>query len=231
MLMLDREYAGKILKIRQHPNWLLASLIITSCAISEALPLVLGHIFRPGFWLPFVLSTLIVSFMGQFVPYAVMPMYILRTAGKMTWFLGLIMWLTAPASIPTAWIIKSGKAWRFRHGHRKLDSILQMDELEVFIKLHEVDEGLGGQVESDVGAVARGIIRNQKETIGHHVDHAWDSVTTLQLSDKISDNLVRQSVDCHNGMILVTETAAGHGELKAPPKVVGTLAFTVCQMR
>lgn len=223
-----REYAGKLLKVRSHPNWLLASLIITSVAISEALPLVLSHIFRPGYWLPFVLSTLIVAFMGQFVPYAIMPMYILRVAGQMTWLLEILKCLTAPASVPTAWLIRCGKEWRFKHGHRKLESILQMDELEAFIKLHEVDEGFGGRVKEEVGAVARGVIRNQDETIGLHVDQPWDSVRTLQLSDKISDELVKQAMDWHLDSILVTERAAGHEELEAPPKIIGVLAIMVC---
>lgn len=223
-----REYAGKLLKVRSHPNWLLASLIITSVAISEALPLVLSHIFRPGYWLPFVLSTLIVAFMGQFVPYAIMPMYILRVAGQMTWLLEILKCLTAPASVPTAWLIRCGKEWRFKHGHRKLESILQMDELEAFIKLHEVDEGFGGRVKEEVGAVARGVIRNQDETIGLHVDQPWDSVRTLQLSDKISDELVKQAMDWHLDSILITERAAGHEELGAPPKIIGVLAIMVC---
>lgn len=155
-------------------------------------------------------------------------MYILRTAGKMTWFLEGLKWLSAPASVPTAWLIKSGKEWRFKHGHKKLESILQMDELEAFIKLHEVDEGFGGRVKGEVGAVARGIIRNQNETIGLHVDQRWDSVRTLQLSDKISDELVKQAMDWHLDSILITERAAGHGEFESPPKIIGNLAIMVC---
>lgn len=167
--------------------------------------------------------------MGQLVPFAIMPMYILRVAGKMTWLLEILKWLTAPASVPTAWLIKSGKEWRFKRGHKKLESILQTDELEAFIKLHEVNEGFGGKVKEEVGAVARGIIRNQNETIGLHVDQPWDSVRTLQLSDKISDELVKQAMDWHLDSIIITERAAGHGELEEPPKIIGVLAIMVCQ--
>ena len=231
VLIAHREYAGKLLKVRSHPNWLLASLIITSVGISEALPIVLSHIFRPGYWLPFVLSTLLVAFFGQLVPYTIMPMYILRIAGKMTWFLELLKWLTAPVSVPTAYLLRCGKEWRFKHGHRKLESVLPMDELEAFIKLHEVGEGFGGVVKGEVGAVARGIIRNQNEPIDLHVDQPWDSVSTLELSDKISDDMVDTAMNWHLDAILITETATGNRERAAPPKVIGILAVMVCQLQ
>lgn len=158
-------------------------------------------------------------------------MYVLRVAGKMTWFLEALKWLTAPASVPIAYLIKSGKAWRFKHGHRKLESILPMDELEAFIKLHEADEGFGGVVKGEVGAVARAIIRNQDEPIDLYVDQPWDSVSTLEMSDKISDDMVDTAMNWHLDAILITKTATGHGERSAPPKVIGILAVMVCQLQ
>ena len=106
-----------------------------------------------------------------------------------------------------------------------------MDELEAFIKLHEVDEGFGGKVKGQVGAVARGIIRNQNETIGSHVDQAWESISTLQLSDKISDEVVKHAMNWRLDSILITERSTSNGELEAPPKVIGVLAVMVRQPR
>ena len=228
-LMPDRENARSILDIRKHPNWLLASLILSSVAIAEALPLVLSHLFRPGYWVPFLLSTLIVAVVGQLLPYAIMPMYILRIAGKMGWFFKIIKWGTCWVSVPTGWLIERGKEWRFKHGHRRLDGIFEMDELEVFLKLHEVEEGFGGKVKEEVGGVVRGIIRNQDETVGQHVDQPWDSVKTLRLGDRVSDELVKEVTGWGLDRILVTEGPVKHEELTAAPAIIGTISTMVCQ--
>ncbi len=168
-----RKHAQMILGVRGRPNWLLVSLILSSVMVAEGLPLILSHLFPPGSWAAFAISTLCVTVIGEILPQAIMPLFVLEVAGRMMWFVKALMWLMAIPGVLFAYPLRLFKTLKKKRHPYKMDGILEVDELIEFIRLHEKGEGLGGNLEDGVGCIAR-MMMVQQEDVKH-----WKSVTVV----------------------------------------------------
>lgn len=162
-----------ILGVRNRPNWLLVSLILSSVMVAEGLPLILSHLFPPGSWAAFAISTICVAVIGEILPQAIMPLFVLEFAGRMMWFVRALMWLMAIPGILFAYPLRLFKTWKKKRHPYKMDGILEIDELIEFIRLHEQSEGLGGRLEDGVGCIVRMMIVQQEDV------QQWKSVVVL----------------------------------------------------
>jgi len=143
----------KIMAVRKHPNWLLCTFILSGTMVAEGLPLALGQIFSAGALMPFLIATILVVVFGQLIPQAIVPMYVLDIASRATWFVHLMMWITAPLSVPLGWIFRWIKVLGKRKYGFRADGILDREELEEYLRLHAIGVGLGGTVDDKVGRI------------------------------------------------------------------------------
>ncbi|KAM0804952.1 hypothetical protein BDR22DRAFT_475181 [Usnea florida] len=155
-----RNFAGRVLKVRGRPNWMLCSLVVVSVAIGEILPLLFGHLFSGNSSGSFIMTNLVIIF-SQVGPTFVMPVFHLEVIGRITWFIRLIMIFSAPAAVFPAWGLRRIKQWRKRGQPVHLEGLLPPNELIEFIRLHERSQGFGGMVEDHVGKAARNLLEQQ----------------------------------------------------------------------
>ncbi|KAL9123245.1 MAG: hypothetical protein Q9187_000190 [Circinaria calcarea] len=142
-----RTQAQTILSIRRHPDWLLNSLILASVALAEGLSLIMNHLFDAGDWKPFIFSTLLVAIVGELLPQAIMPMFILPLVHRCSWL---------KAATP------------------QMEGILKVDELGEFLRMHEVDQGWGGALDVRMGSLLRRILHARNEMVERGCN--WDYV-------------------------------------------------------
>lgn len=173
LTLLHRKHAQMILDVRGHPNWLLVSLILASVMVAEGLPLILSHEFKPGSWAAFSVSTVCVAVIGEIIPQAVMPMFILEIAGRFMWFVKGVMYLMAIPSSGFAYALRLFKRWKKKGQPYRMDGILDVDELIEFVRLHEKGELLGGKLEDGAGMLIRMMMVQQEEV------KPWRSATIL----------------------------------------------------
>lgn len=155
-----RVFAGKVLKVRNRPDWLLLSLVFVSVAIAEVLPYFWSHLFAPGDRLS-SLANNIVLLVSQVVPVFVMPVFHLEVSGRCTWFVRLVMWSTAPVTVLPAYALRRLKRWKQRSQLAHMEGLLPLDELTEFIRLHEKGQGYGGTLEDHVGKAMRSLLEAQ----------------------------------------------------------------------
>ena len=155
-----RAYAGKVLKVRNRPNWLLLSLVAVSVAISEVLPFFWGHLFLSGSLYSYI-STNILICVSQVGPTFVMPIFHLEICGRFTWFVRALMWLSAPITVAPAYALRRFRRWRKRGQRTLMDGLLSLNELTEFIHLHEKGQNLGGMVDDRVGNAMRALLESQ----------------------------------------------------------------------
>ncbi|MCJ1473443.1 hypothetical protein MMC13_002094 [Lambiella insularis] len=158
--------ASAIFSLRRHPNWLLTTLILASVAVGNALPLTLNHLFAVGAVTPFIVSTILVALLGNLIPQAIVPLYMLGVASRMTWFMRALMLLTAPLSVPLGWVFRFCKVWGKRHQRWRTDGILDSEELAEFLRLHQASAGLGGGLNDEVGGLVSRLLAAEKLSVG-----------------------------------------------------------------
>ena len=159
-LIIHRNFAGRVLKVRGRPNWMLCSLVVVSVAIGEALPLFFSHLFSGNSSGSFIMTNLVII-VSQVGPTFVMPVFHLEVIGRVTWFIRLIMIFSAPAAVFPAYGLRRIKQWRKRGQPVHLEGLLTPNELIEFIRLHERSQGFGGMVEDHVGKAARDLLEEQ----------------------------------------------------------------------
>ena len=153
-------FAGKVLKVRNRPDWLLVSLVVFSIAIAEVLPLFWSHLFLSGSRLSY-LATNAVIMVSQVGPTFVMPVFHLEVSGRFTWFVRSIMWISAPVTLLPAYALRRMKQWRKRGQPVHMDGLLPMNELIEYIHLHEKGQGCGGTLDDHVGKAMRNLLEGQ----------------------------------------------------------------------
>ncbi|KAI9793583.1 MAG: hypothetical protein M1833_000728 [Piccolia ochrophora] len=126
----QRKRARALLTLRTRPHWLLCSLLLASCLINEALPLLLTSLFGPSF-VPYLVSTLAIFLIGDLLPQSFVPRYTVSWARWCVPFVRAIMWLTAIATWPSGWLL--GKAGKSLDGQDRNWSKIGRDGLAVLV--------------------------------------------------------------------------------------------------
>ena len=180
-----RTFAGKVLKVRNRPDWLLVSLVVVSVAIAEALPFFWSHLFMNGNKTSY-LTTTVVVLVSQVGPTMVMPVFHLEISGRFTWFVRSVMWLSAPVTVLPAYALRQLRQWRKRGQQAHMDGLLPLNELIEFIHLHEKGQGYGGTLEDNVGKAIRDLLEGQisGEGFSAHVESegSWSTQSTERVS-------------------------------------------------
>lgn len=169
--MTHRAFAGKVLKVRNRPDWLLLSLVLVSVAIAEVLPYFWSHLFATGSRFS-TLANNVVILVSQIGPVFVMPVFHLEVSGRFTWFVRLVMWFSAPVTVVPAYALRRLKRWKQRSQQAHMEGLLPLDELTEFIHLHEKGQGYGGTLDDHVGKAMRSLLEAQisVEVSGTHVE-------------------------------------------------------------
>ena len=172
--------------------------------VAEGLPLILDHLFRPGSYVAFTLSTVAVALLGEIIPQSIMPLYILDIGGRCTWLVKTIMWLMAPIAGPLAYALRAFKKWQIRREPNKVDGILEMDGLVEFVRLHERSEENGGGLIEDTGFFVRTMMENQDGVVGQDV-RPWSAVTLVNAASLVSPKIFERVRSCSDPYVLVVK--------------------------
>ena len=202
-----RKQAATILQVRSRPNWLLTSLVLASVMVSEGLPLVLDHLFKPGSYGAFIVSTIAVALVGQIIPQLVMPLYILEFGGRCVWFVKITMWLMAPFAFPFAYALKIFRTGRARRKPINMDGVLEINELVEFVRLHEQSEKRGGTLGDAAGSMVRSLMENSHGLVGQDV-RPWSAVTLLNANSPVSPTILEKIKTCDDPYVLVSKSNA-----------------------
>lgn len=171
MLTPPRNFAGKVLRVRNRPDWLLVSLVVLSVAILEVLPIFWSHLFMASTSTSYITSNIVIL-VSQVGPTMVMPVFHLEISGRFTWLVRLIMWLCAPVTVLPAYALQRLKQWRKRGQPVHMDGLLPLNELIEFIRLHEKGQKYGGTLDDNAGKAIRFLLEGQilGETSSAHVE-------------------------------------------------------------
>ncbi|CAD6592289.1 MAG: Sec61p translocation complex subunit [Alectoria sarmentosa] len=166
-----RKRAGKVLKVRNRPDWLTVSLALVSVAMLEALPLFWSHLFISSSTASYASVNLLILF-SQVVPTFITPIYHLEISAWFTGFARFVMWLSAPATVLPAYVLQRLRQWKRRGQQAHMDGLLPLDELKEFIYLHEKGQGYGGTLDDHVGKAMRTFLELQisEEASSTHVE-------------------------------------------------------------
>jgi len=175
--------------------------------VAEGLPLCLNHLFAVGALLPFIISTILVTLFGQLIPQAIVPLYVLSVASRMTWFLRVLMILTSPLSVPLGWCFRWCKVWGKRKQGWRADGVLDREELGEFVRLHERGAGLGGVLDDGVGGVVRGLIEGEGGTVGQGND--WALVPKVDEGEEIDARVLALVCRAHYPFVIVGKGIKG----------------------
>ena len=208
--MTHRECAGKVLKVRNRPDWLLLSLVAVSVAIGEVLPVLWSHLFLAGTLSSYV-TTNVVIIVSQVGPTFVMPIFHLEISGHCTGFVRFIMWFSAPVTMVPAYALRRFRRWRKRGQQAHMDGLLPLDELIEYIHLHEKGQGYGGTLDNHVGKAMRDLMEAQisSESSSRHVE------TEVSWSIQSSASASVQSLHLEGSTAIDAESANGSTNIRS----------------
>lgn len=202
---LSRKFAKRILTIRSHPNWLLVTLIITSVMVAQGLPWTLSFL-KPSMppWTSFFFSTTSVVLLGEIMPQALVPPWILEVGGRAFWFLRCLMWILAvPACIP-AYALRKAREWRGTKYLDRRDGILDLDEMIEFVRLHQHGCGYSGPLTDECGSLVRAVLSGQHRLIVDDV-RPWIHFTILDVNAQLDAMVLEHIWSCNDPYILVVK--------------------------
>lgn len=148
----------------------------------------MNHLFDPGDWKPFIFSTLLVSIVGELLPQAIVPMFILPVVHRCNWFIHGVMWLTAPLSAPIGWVFRR---CRLKAATAQMEGIFEVDDLGEFLRMHEVDQGWGGELDMPIGSLLRRVLESREEMVGRTCD--WGDVMKIDSDCTIAGRTWRKT--------------------------------------
>ena len=205
--MTHRMFAGKVLKVRNRPDWLLLSLVAVSVAIAEVLPVFWSHLFMGGS-IPSYVATNLVILVSQVGPTFVMPVFHLEISGRFTWFVRLIMWFSAPVTVAPAYALRRFRKWRKRGQNARMDGLLPLDELIEYIHLHEKGQGCGGTLDNHVGKAIRNLMEEQLSGEASSRQVETEGSWSIQTSGSVASTSV-QSLHLEGSTATDGESAVG----------------------
>ena len=161
--------------------------------------------------LPFVVSTILLTLIGSLLPQAIMPLFTLMIASRMAWFITMLMWLTAPLSVPLGFVFRWCKILGKRKEEWKSDGILGRDELAEFVRLHQIDAGLGGTLGNKLGDVVRGIIIGEGGAMGEIT--GWDRLFKVYEDQQVDAALLANLCPINCPSMIVATSVQGGGKI------------------
>ena len=208
--MMHRTFAGKVLKVRNRPDWLLLSLLAVSVAIGEVLPVLWSHLFLAGSLSSYVTTNMVIV-VSQIGPTFIMPFFHLEISGRCTWFVRFIMWFSAPVIMVPAYALRRFRRWRKRGQQAHMDGLLPLNELIEYIHLHEKGQGYGGTLDNHVGKAMRDLMEAQisSESSGRHVE------TKGSWSIQSSASAIVQSLNPEGSRVIDAESAVESTDIRS----------------
>lgn len=205
--MTHRIFAGKVLKVRNRPDWLLLSLAAVSVAIAEVLPVFWNHLFAGGSVSSYVATNLVIL-VSQVGPTFVMPVFHLEISGRFTWFVRLVMWFSAPVTVAPAYALRRFRNWRRRGQQVCMDGLMPLDELIEYIHLHEKDQGWGGTLDNHVGKAIRTLMEEHVSSEASNIQVETEESWSIQTSESVTSTSV-QSFHLEGSTAIDAEGAIG----------------------
>ena len=121
------------------------------------------------------------------------------------------MWLTAPLSVPLGYLFRWCKILGKRKEEWRSDGILGSEELAEFIRLHQVDAGLGGKLAVKVGTLVRDVINGEVGTIGETI--GWNLLFKVDEDQEVDAPLLARICQAICPFIMVGSSVHGNGAL------------------
>lgn len=157
-------------------------------------------------WMTFFLSTTAITLIGEILPQAVVPLWILEVGGRSVWFLRCLMWILAiPACIP-AYALRTARGWRGRKHADRRDGILDLDELMEFVRLHQISCGLSGPLTDECGSLVRAVISSQQRTILDDV-RPWRYLTFLDVNAELDATVLENIWNSNDPYVMVVKNS------------------------
>lgn len=124
-------------------------------------------------------------------------MFILKLAMPSSQFVKVVMLITSPVSVPLGWCLRRCKLfWTTKEQAARVSGTLSTEQLVQFVALHEVAEGLGGEVNVRVSELVKGLLSRQDLEVGNVGREMWGKVVKVQAEKVIDEKfqvLVREA--------------------------------------
>lgn len=172
---LGDERAGKIYEVRRNGNLLLVTLLLGNVAVNAVLAVYLGSI-TSGL-LAVVLTTGLVTVLGEIIPQAVLSRHALALGSKVVWIVQIVMFVLYPICKPISWILDKALG-------EELPTMYSKQELMNILEEHS--ENKDSEIEAHEEKIARGALTFGDKTI-EEVMTPRSVVTFLRKSQKLTD--------------------------------------------
>lgn len=161
-------------------------------------------------WMTFFLSTTTVTLIGEILPQALVPLWILEVGGRSIWFLRCLMWILAvPACIP-AYALRKARDWHGRKHSDKRDGVLELDELMEFVRLHQHCCGHSGPLTDECGSLVRAVLSSQRRMILDEVK-PWRYLTILDVNVQLDAMVLENIWSWNDPYVLVVKNTITEG--------------------
>ena len=144
----DQQRAKQLVPLLDKHHWLLVTLLVANAAAMETLPILLDELLPS--YVAIILSVTLVLVAGEIIPQALCTNRPLLIGSFFARFIRVLMYVTAPVSVPMAklldWIL----------GDNGNHFLLKKTELHALVDLHA--EGAGGHLEADEVNIMKGAL-------------------------------------------------------------------------
>ena len=144
----DQQRAKSLVPLLDKHHWLLVTLLVANAAAMETLPILLDELLPS--YVAIILSVTLVLIAGEIIPQALCTNRPLLIGSFFAPFIRVLMYVTAPVSVPMAklldWIL----------GDNGNHFLLKKTELHALVDLHA--EGAGGHLEADEVNIMKGAL-------------------------------------------------------------------------
>ncbi|MCA9308997.1 DUF21 domain-containing protein [Candidatus Saccharibacteria bacterium] len=177
---LGDERAAKVYEVRRNGNLLLVTLLLGNVLVNSVLAVYLGSI-TTGL-LAVIITTALITLLGEIIPQAVLSRYALTLGSKVVWVVQIFMFLLYPVCKPIAWVLNKtlGEELPILYSKQELMNILE-----------EHSENTKSEIEAHEEKIARGALTFGDKSI-EAVMTPRSVVTFLRKSQRLSERLVKQ---------------------------------------
>ena len=144
----DKQRAKQLVPLLDKHHWLLVTLLVANAAAMETLPILLDGLLPS--YVAIILSVTLVLIAGEIIPQALCTNRPLLIGSFFAPFIRVLMYVTAPVSVPMA------KLLDYILGDNGNHFLLKKTELHALVDLHA--EGAGGHLEADEVNIMKGAL-------------------------------------------------------------------------
>ena len=144
----DQQRAKQLVPLLDKHHWLLVTLLVANAAAMETLPILLDELLPS--YVAIILSVTLVLIAGEIIPQALCTNRPLLIGSFFAPFIRVLMYVTAPVSVPMA------KLLDYILGDNGNHFLLKKTELHALVDLHA--EGAGGHLEADEVNIMKGAL-------------------------------------------------------------------------